>query len=183
MRELWFKFLLKLSRVKIPWRALTKNDAWNARKFLEDGDLIFVRHRGSLVSRGIPGFYSHAGIYIDGKIYEAYYPKVSAVPIEDFFTRYTHAKIMKPKLKLVLRDLRNAIYDFNNLPYDKSFSLSNDSLYCFEYAYYCYRRSTIDPVNIKPIIYAGKSLILEDSFNKSEQFETKLTIAKESYLP
>lgn len=126
---------------------------------LRDGDTILTHVRGELTNFGL-SYWSHAGVYYQGKIYEATTSGVVATDPMYFFAKKDAAKIYRPLFSLTLVTLKYFFESNLNAPYDFDFKDSDKEFYCFELAARAY-------------YYASTSLI---------KFKKRRTLFGEKYL-
>jgi uncharacterized protein YycO len=105
------------------------------------GDVLLTTRRGSLTSRLIPGFWSHAAIVVDGDaVVHATYPNVSRSSITELVLGATDVMIVRP----VFADgeqrgtaIRWALMQLGH-PYDLGFEHGVDAFYCSELVWLAY---------------------------------------------
>lgn len=98
---------------------------------LEDGDVVFSHVRGELTNFGL-SYWSHAGIYLKGKIYEATTAGVVATDPMYFFAKKDAVAIYTPIFKFSMENLHRFLISNINAPYDFDFKDSDKEFYCFE---------------------------------------------------
>lgn len=122
-----------ISKIRVPFthKKMTESRCIKALNILQDGDIILTHTSGEF-SNLVLDYWSHAGIYVKGKIYEATTESVKKTSPMFFLARKDDILIMRPILKV---DAELA-YDFleENLgkSYDFEFESNDGQFYCFE---------------------------------------------------
>lgn len=115
---------------------------------LRDGDVVFSHVRGELTNFGL-SYWSHAGVFYQGKIYEATTLGVIASDPIYFFAKKDDATIYRPLFSLTLQTLKYFFESNLNAPYDFDFKDSDKEFYCFELAARAFLYSSISPVKFR----------------------------------
>ena len=186
--EYWSKALTILGDIKIskyPFWFLYQPEEYKIKgddirkiiSVLEPGDILCHNYNDYLVSKLIPGSYSHGAIYIgDNKLIEAVAEGVREADIIDF-CRCDRVKIFRPvsgQEKAIERVKR-----WVGKNYDLTFQSLNDSYYCWELCAEAYKE--LDPQKyaiqfmMKEIKCLGTKYIY-DTFDSNMNFRPVLEI-------
>lgn len=145
------RFLARFfSRIHIPCsrKLLHEKEIFGAIKKLRDGDVILTHVRGELTNLGL-SYWSHAGIFYQGKVYEATTLGVVASDPTYFFSKKDAAAIYRPSFSLNLNALYKFLSSSLNAPYDFEFEDSDREFYCFELVARSFYYSSIDAIKFK----------------------------------
>ena len=106
----------------------------NVMSVLRPGDVILTYRRG-LVARLIPGYWSHAALYIgEGRIIHAVYPEVTGSHVASLIVGNDNLLIVRPRFATpgtrmaAIVEMRR----FVGKPYDLGFGPGRDAFYCSE---------------------------------------------------
>lgn len=145
----WFReILLRLAYPLLKWlgeiypeRSVTVDFVEATKKIIMPGD-IFVTHEDMVLTNLlVPGFYTHAAIYIgNGMVMEATGIGVHHVPIEKFLYEKDCVVVLRPKFAGVKQMLAacDVAEGLAGDPYDFAFTGDNRAFYCAELVWYCY---------------------------------------------
>lgn len=145
------RFLARFfSRIHIPCsrKLLHEHEIFSTIKSLRDGDIILTHVRGELTNLGL-SFWSHAGIYYQGKVYEATTSGVVATDPIYFFAKKDAAALYRPKFCFDLKSLYAFLNSNLNAPYDFEFEDSDNEFYCFELVARSFYYSSIALIKFK----------------------------------
>lgn len=116
-------------------KKITGNDYRHAKGILVPGDVVLVRTRGEFSNLFIPGFWTHASIYVgDECIVEATGSGVHETDLVTFMMHKDYVGIFSPKFAGPAAKLAAADWASSQIgkPYDYSFSGGNEAFYCSE---------------------------------------------------
>jgi hypothetical protein len=186
------KFLLITSKIKV-FRSplfiiydpddylISDEDYTNFCKLLKPGDIVLRSFKHYLIGKIIPGFYSHAGIYIgDNTIIHAI-GKTGITEISTYdFAKCDALAIIRPKT--TAKNIKKAIkYAKNQLSksYDFWFDFESEKSYsCTELVYWCYE----NVIDTKPIVLKKLFGTINHKIIRPDQFlyDKKCTVIWES---
>jgi len=144
-------------------------------KKVQAGDIFVRRHNGYVSGLAIPGYWTHAALYVgDDKIQHATTHGVVEEDILDFF-RCDSVCLLRPKQKFrdeiplesVLARAENMVKI--NTPYDYEFQDDTGKVYCTEFVDICYDYQLFAS-DYTPVIGGGLTL-LPDGVYKSESLD------------
>lgn len=115
---------------------------------MKDGDVVLTHTRGELTNFGL-SYWSHAGIFYQGKIYEATTCGVVASDPKIFLARKDAATIYRPLFSFVILTVKHFLESNLNAPYDFDFKDSDKEFYCFELAARTFLYATVSPIVLK----------------------------------
>jgi len=108
------------------------NDYLEAKRILEEGDILLRGHDNYLSRFIIPGEYSHSGIYIGGEwvIHSTVEKGVHKATLVDFM-RCDRFIALRPNFGRT--DIRTAAYKYIGKNYDNELEDADDEYYCHEF--------------------------------------------------
>lgn len=107
------------------------------------GDVIVTRRRG-IVSWLIPGYWSHAAMYVgNGYVTHAVYPKVEKINLADLVMSNNAVGLLRARFA---NDSQReaAVFEINGYigePYDLGFGPSKQAFYCSEAIWHAYKEA------------------------------------------
>lgn len=111
---------------------------------IRPGDVIVTRRRG-LVAWLIPGYWSHAAMYIGrGDIVHAVYPTVTSAKLAELVMKNDDAALLRARFASSERAASAAgtIDTYVGKPYDLGFGPGKDAFYCSEAIWHAYKTVT-----------------------------------------
>lgn len=147
---------------------LRGEDYRNLIKQIKPGDIVIRRFEGYIDKFFIPGFWNHAGIYVDGDMEQVVHAISDGVLIEDIlnFMRTDHMIVLRPPADMVESAIAKA-KSIVGLEYDFEFNFTGHKRFsCTEVVDYCY------PKMITPKKRFGKTTIVADDIVTCNKFES-----------
>ena len=172
-----------LQKVSIHERRASSKWVRQLEKELQPGDILIVRSEWHLSNRIIPGFYTHAALYVGhNNVIEAVDSGVKVTDLIDFVMKKDYVCHLKPN-EISKEDRASACREAHTivgLPYDIMFEYSpskgkNKAFYCSEVIWYCYRNSPWNKI-FTPRKVLGMDTIAPQDFKDAA---TKTTIVRE----
>lgn len=108
------------------------NDYLEAKRILEEGDILLRGHDNYLSNFIVPGEYSHSGIYIGGE-------RIIHSTLEKGIHKSTLVDFMRCDRFIALRptfgrtDIRTIAYNYIGKQYDSELEDNDDEFYCYEF--------------------------------------------------
>lgn len=122
-----------MQKIHPPYAQTTVAQAEAVMATLKNGDILLSREAWHFTNYFIPGYWSHAAIYWDGKVVEAVGSGVQIVDFRDWLIEKHNWIVLRPKINMYPVDVRA----FVGQKYDYLFSNNNKNWYCSELARYC----------------------------------------------
>lgn len=120
-------------------RLMKSKDFWKIARVIHPGDVLVSRMKGELTNFFIPGYWSHAAIYVgDEAVIEAVGEGVIETDIIDFLLSKDYVAVLRPTFPSWNKEdsIRKA-KDFVGFPYDYFFDSSSKSFFCSELVASC----------------------------------------------
>lgn len=138
------------SRIHMPFsrKRLHEKEVLRFISNLENGDVVLTHTRGELTNFGL-SYWSHAGVFYEGRIYEATTEGVISTNPYYFFAKKDAATIYRPLFSFGLNELKYFFFSNLNAPYDFDFKDSDKEFYCFELVARAFAYSTASLVKFK----------------------------------
>ena len=141
--------LWTLGRTRRKSTKLTSSQFYELSKILEPGDVLVTRTSGNVLNWFIPGFWSHAVLFVDcdeQSCVDAVFPKVRRVNLMDLMLHVDHMAIMRPKFATEEQKLAAMVVaeSFIGRPYDLVFEPAHDAFYCSELVWQVYAETVED---------------------------------------
>jgi hypothetical protein len=135
MKSIFAKLAKLISKVHIPTnhKRMTEARCHAILECLKDGDIILTHTRGEL-SNVFLDKYGHAGIYLNGFIYEATTEFVKRTDPMFFLARKDDIKIMRPIAHFEPSEVLYFLEENLGHAYDFEFESGDGQFYCFELA-------------------------------------------------
>lgn len=157
-----YPFLKWLGEI-YPERAMTPDFVRFTKNNMRTGDVLITHEDMVLTNLLIPGYYTHAAIYIGhGMIVESTGIGVHVIPVEKFMYEKDGVAILRPRFADEKQRFDAGLFaeGLIGLPYDFSFGSGNKAFYCAELVWYCYdqimkpcpftRRETMGVMTVTP---------------------------------
>lgn len=139
-----------LGKISYPYlrKELDGEDYYEALKHIKEGMVLLTRSNGYLSNQIIPGFWSHAAIYVNPKsgrpsVIESTESGVTKTDLITFLMSKDVAMIVEPRFADTSVRAK-AAFTASMLvgsPYDYSFQEKNDAFYCSELVWHSYDRA------------------------------------------
>lgn len=151
-----------MSMIHPPYAQTTVADAEAAMLIMRDGDILLSREAWHFTNYFIPGFWSHAAIYGQGKVIEAIKPAVQIVDFRDWVIEKHNWIVLRPICPAEQGELafNNAIKEIDK-EYDDIFKPGNNKWYCSELSRDSYFHLYL------PVSLTSKKTIVPEDFYKS----------------
>lgn len=106
-------------------------------ELLQDGDALVTRTDWRPTNVLIPGYWAHVGMYRQGEVIEAVYPKVRSVSAIDFLSRVDHVTVRRVTgpSREQRHEISNEMKRYVGIPYDFMFEPGHKAFYCSEAVY------------------------------------------------
>lgn len=108
---------------------------------VKNGDVLLSRIDWEFSNLFIPGYFKHAAIYYNGKVYEAIGSGVRRVEFAEWFFKHDHIAVLRPVHYFAIDELEKGLSFLEMCitrkdKYDFKFTFAtNKAWYCSEYAY------------------------------------------------
>ena len=173
-----------VSFFKRPETIICENDVEMIRDLIEDGDALFSRTEWELSNFGLPGFYKHAAIYLNGRVYQAITKGVSSCSLDAFMYKkdgVALARVPGPEwtqdqilsMLIFVREQLGEAYDY-------SFSWDTfSSWYCSKLVMFAYKTAKPESVDaIKTMTVLGEKTLSPQDMFESMEYVAKVGLKK-----
>lgn len=169
------RFLLKTVKPFLEWcgkihapfahKKIKSKEFFELSKKLEPGFTFITHIDGELTNVLIPGFWTHAAIYIgDNKVVEAIGKGVVVTDLLDFCFSKDYIAVLRPAIVSYNEQLKAAEVAKDlatkNLPYDYGFDPDDTAFYCGEAPAFCYKKGAAPRV----IDWVGRETLGVDTY-------------------
>lgn len=124
-----------LGYVTRPKTVVTEEAYHDIRQTIQPGDVVLLRSKWRPTNIFIPGFWSHAALYVgEGKTIDAAFPEVRRSTLMELMLRADYIAVMRPS-RFTARELQKAVEYAERAvgePYDFMFDPGHNALYCSE---------------------------------------------------
>ena len=165
-------------------RRISDKDFKAICKVIEHGDVLVTRRRFELSNIFIPGYYTHAGLYLvtgdHHQAIEATSDGTTITSLGKFLFSKDYVAVLRPKF-IRSKHEQSKIIDyaqgFKGLPYDYYFESDEDAFYCSELIWRVFRKACPTFRSFTARRYLGVETVVPQDFrDASGYFETILEI-------
>lgn len=178
----WFRQnLLRILQPVLAWGASLHHNAAmspefveEAMKLLQPGDVLVSRIDGNLANHLIPGFYTHAAMYIgQSSVMEATGQGVHPKHIAKFLFDKDHVAILRPKFanSAQASDACVEVMKLDGEPYDYDFTGNNSAWYCSEIIWYGYDQVVKPSPFTKRKTWGVETVTPQDFYQATQKFD------------
>jgi uncharacterized protein YycO len=143
---------------------------------IQPGDVLVTRENMVMTNFFIPGFWTHALIYVgDGMIVEATGIGVHTTPLEKLLYSKDHVAVLRPKFADAVQ-CALAVNEAKSLegdPYDYDFTGDNRAFYCAEVIWYAYDQAMKPAPSpfTKRITWGVQTVTPQDFYQATDKFD------------